>query len=224
MNRQLLILLAAAASLSLALLGVEMEVSGSSHFSFLAWNLFLAVIPVLLALAARRLARSAAPAKLRRPSFVLLTMLWLLFFPNAPYVTTDYVHLRDSAAGHAPLWLNALTLSAFVLTALSLAGLSAYVVLAAWRSLFGPSSSLGVVVAAFLATAVGIYLGRFEQLNSWDVLFRPQRVVHAVGEHAGRAVVVSIALGAVAVAGFLVLACVAAARNAARKPGTRAEA
>ena len=48
------------------------------------WNNFLAVLPLIFAL----LARKAYEAH-KKPAFIILSALWLLFFPNAPYMITD---------------------------------------------------------------------------------------------------------------------------------------
>ena len=60
------------------------------HASFL-WNLALAWIPFVLALVVYDRA-----ARHRGRSVVAVAGLWLLFFPNAPYIVTDFVHLRGS--------------------------------------------------------------------------------------------------------------------------------
>ena len=55
----------------------------------MAWNLYLAVIPAMLAL-----------VLFRRPQRIGVTwalglVAWVLFLPNAPYVLTDVVHMVD---------------------------------------------------------------------------------------------------------------------------------
>ena len=75
----------------LGLLGFRSEHTGRPDHIFLAWNLFLAWIPFVLALALYDRAR-------RRSSPAILGALacgWLLFFPNAPYILTDMIHSRS---------------------------------------------------------------------------------------------------------------------------------
>jgi hypothetical protein len=59
-------------------------------YAFLVWNLFLAWIPFLSSLWAARIHQ-------RFPShwwYLLIPgALWLAFFPNAPYIVTDFLHL-----------------------------------------------------------------------------------------------------------------------------------
>src|SRR4051812_11048458 len=63
------------------------------HAAFLAlfWNLFLAWIPLVAALVVYAL---AARGGKRRATIFVTSVLWLLFFPNAPYIVTDLVHLH----------------------------------------------------------------------------------------------------------------------------------
>ncbi|HJL05106.1 MAG TPA: DUF1361 domain-containing protein [Polyangiaceae bacterium LLY-WYZ-15_(1-7)] len=79
-----------------ALLAARFAWTGGLGFAFLLWNLALALAPLALAL----------PARGGAPRFVA----WLLFFPNAPYLVTDFVHL---GAGDAPLWFDVGLLAAF---------------------------------------------------------------------------------------------------------------
>lgn len=47
--------------------------------------------------------------------------VWLLFFPNAPYLATDLIHLgRATGLTGLPLWYDLVTLLAFTLTGLGL--------------------------------------------------------------------------------------------------------
>ncbi len=98
-------------------------------------------------------------------------MLWLLFLPNAPYIFTDFVHL--SATSAAPLWFDGVMLSAFAWTGLLLGYVSLDLVHAVARHRFGGALSWAGVLCVLALVSVGVYLGRFKQWNSWDVLVRP---------------------------------------------------
>lgn len=79
------------AGLSVATLAVYRVVSlqTDSFYAFLIWNLFLAWIPFLFSMAAYELDKRKIGGLLLLP----LGVAWLLFFPNAPYLMTDLVHL-----------------------------------------------------------------------------------------------------------------------------------
>src|SRR4029079_15658927 len=99
----LAITLLACAAACAALLTARWLVTGLASYRFLAWNLFLAGIPFGFALAALLVPESALPRPLRAPRRALLLALWLLFFPNAPYMVSDLAHLTAGVAG-APRW------------------------------------------------------------------------------------------------------------------------
>jgi uncharacterized membrane protein len=166
--------LASASVLCIAMLEVRTVETGSSYYDFLAWNLLLAWIPLLLAIAAYARAR-------RRLGLVVAALLvpWLLFFPNAPYLLTDFVHLED---GPAPLWYDGLMLSAFAWTALLLGFGSLYLVQMIVRRVAGAAAAWVCVVAALALGSVGVYVGRFIRFNSWDALLHPLRVADVVQE------------------------------------------
>jgi uncharacterized membrane protein len=165
--------LLAASALCVATLELRIHRTGDPFYRFLVWNLFLAWVPVVCASAAFLRAG-------RRPSagVAALLVLWLLFFPNAPYVLTDFIHLDASPA--APLWYDALMLSSFAWTALLLGFVSLYLVQVLVRRWAGAGWSWLVVTAALALASFGVYLGRFVRFNSWDVLVRPERVAHVI--------------------------------------------
>ncbi len=156
-------------------LAVEVHSTGSTAYSFLAWNLFLAWIPLgaaaLSVLSVRR--RLALPA-------LLFGLIWLLFFPNAPYMLTDYIHLGQREFQRAPLWYDALMISAFVWTSLLLGFVSLYLMHRCWANRLSRQASWCAVVGVFGLSSFGVYLGRFVRFNSWDALIRPARLAHVV--------------------------------------------
>jgi uncharacterized membrane protein len=175
-NRRLLTIpaLLAASALCVATVAVREHHTGSDFYRFLIWNLVLAWVPLVFALAAYASARHRASG-----ASVVFGVLWLLFFPNAPYLLTDFIHLRETPT--TPLWYDALMLASFAWTGLVLGYASLYLMQMIWQRAAGTLSWLGVVAALALAS-LGVYLGRFLRLNSWDALVRPRRlaqVIHA---------------------------------------------
>jgi uncharacterized membrane protein len=164
--------LAAACALSLALLAARIVYTGRSTYSFLAWNLALAVLPLVLALLAERLAYR------RRPLTLPVAVLWLVFLPNAPYIVTDFVHLTPDAP--VPLWFDVLLFSAFAFTGLLLGFVSLHVLRRLARARIGEAATWALTVLVLAASSLAIYLGRFAEWNSWDLFVRPRAVVHAI--------------------------------------------
>jgi uncharacterized membrane protein len=171
---RLIAALAAASALSVAALLVEIHETGSSFYRFLVWNLFLAWIPVAAALACNALARGRAYGLA-----ICAGVIWLLFFPNAPYMLTDYIHIREFPH-EGPLWWDVLMLSSFVWTSLMLGFFSLYQMQDVWRAHWGRVVSWLLAGLALGLASFGVYLGRFVRLNSWDALLHPRSVAHII--------------------------------------------
>ena len=171
---RLIAALAGASALSVAALLVEIGETGSSFYRFLVWNLFLAWIPLAAALVCYALTRARTYGLA-----VGSGVVWLLFFPNAPYMLTDYVHIREVHLP-SPVWWDALMLSSFVWTALLLGFASLFLMQSVWRIHVGRISSWILVVPALAFASFGVYLGRFVRLNSWDALLHPRSVAHII--------------------------------------------
>jgi uncharacterized membrane protein len=164
--------LLAASALCVATVAVRERHTGSDFYGFLVWNLVLAWVPLVLALAAYASARRGASV-----ASVAFGVLWLLFFPNAPYLLTDFIHLRESPT--TPLWYDALMLASFAWTGLLLGYASLYLMQMIWERTVGTLAWLGVIATLALAS-FGVYVGRFLRFNSWDALVRPRRLAHVI--------------------------------------------
>jgi uncharacterized membrane protein len=155
-----------------AAIGARSLYTGRVTYVFFAWNLFLAWVPLVLSLA---LVRRHRPGTKSDPASWALGVAWLAFFPNAPYLVTDLVHLRPRAP--VPLWLDALLVFAFGLTGLCLAFVSLRLVQGLVERRRGVVAGWLFVALVSGLTGVGIYLGRFHRWNSWDLVTRPQALL-----------------------------------------------
>jgi uncharacterized membrane protein len=196
--------LAAASVLCVALVELRIDRTGDSFYRFLAWNLFLAWVPFILAILAFHRAQR------RRDAVVgVLLVLWLLFFPNAPYMLTDFIHLGESES--VPVWYDALMLSSFAWTALLLGYASLYLVQLLARRVVGLAWSWVGVACALALASFGVYVGRFVRFNSWDALVRPGRVLDVISTQVEnpfqhpRMIAVLLALTAFLLVGYAVL-------------------
>jgi uncharacterized membrane protein len=169
--RQLAVLasLAFSSAICAALLAGRMVYSESLMYGFLAWNLFLAWLPMLCSLFAYN-----AYKRRSRLSWLVVAgcaLAWLLFFPNAPYILTDIMHLK--ARADAPLWFDVLLVIAFAWTGLFLGLVSLSLMQALVRRAAGAVASWGFALGVLSISGVGIYIGRFLRWNSWDVFISP---------------------------------------------------
>jgi uncharacterized membrane protein len=189
--------LAVSSAVALAVLAFRICYSGRRGYAFQSWNLFLAWIPLWLALAIARVqARQPAGSALRlKPAALALGVLWLLFLPNAPYLITEFVHLHPSHAtsqrpfeqlqglspGRAvPLWYDVMLILVFAWNGLLLGLVSLDVVRRVVRQRFGNLCGWSMAVVVIGLSAFGISLGRFQRWNSWDVFFRPGHLLSDV--------------------------------------------
>jgi uncharacterized membrane protein len=188
-----------------ALVAFRMAYSGTGEYRNLLWNLVLAWVPFLIALAVYdRHRRGVSPGRLALPALV-----WLLFLPNAPYLVTDLKYLGE--IGGAPVWFDVTLLTTFAWLGLLLGFLSLYLMQAVAERVAGTGASWFAALAVLALSGFGIYLGRFERWNSWDVVRDPGTLAGALATGLSdpldypRALGVTIALGAFLSLGYLVL-------------------
>ncbi|MFM7450126.1 MAG: DUF1361 domain-containing protein [Leptolyngbyaceae cyanobacterium] len=151
-------------------------VFGDMYSGWIAWNLFLAFIPMVLSF---WLYRSSTNA--RSLLWWVVFAVFIAFLPNAPYVLTDIIHLiRASRAIDSKFLLTLMVLPLHLIAILL--GFEAYVV-----SLINQGHYLKrqgrkhwvtwSELATHALSAIGIYMGRFRRFNSWDLVTDPGNVV-----------------------------------------------
>ncbi|GAA4505055.1 DUF1361 domain-containing protein [Hymenobacter ginsengisoli] len=166
-------------ALSFVLIAARVLITGRPLFVFLLWNLFLAAIPFGLS-AALSLAARPPQARLLLP----VGAVWLLFFPNAPYLVTDLFHLVPHA--RVPYWYDLALIMSCAWNGLMLAFASLLDMHALVRRRLGFWLGWLFVAVALGLSAFGVYLGRYLRYNSWDILNDPfklfydivQRILH----------------------------------------------
>ena len=167
----------AASLFCVALVVVRNVHTGNFDLRYLIWNLFLAWIPFALAVFVYDRWRRHRGGLL----LIVLGVLWLLFFPNAPYIATDFVHLEHDPL--IPYWYDAVTIAAFAWIGVLLGFASLYLMQTVVRQWRGAVAGWIFAFAAIGLGSLGIYLGRFLRLNSWDAVEHPSvlpRILHAV--------------------------------------------
>jgi uncharacterized membrane protein len=151
----------------------------NTHYAFLIWNLFLAWMPMLFALLAREHQREGATPGWR---FFAFGAAWLLFFPNAPYIFTDIIHLTRY---YSNFYVDLVLILISALTGMVLGFLSLYLMQSVVRRMAGELMSWVFIVAVAFLSGFGIFFGRILRLNSWDILL-PWKLFHTVGAWAAQ--------------------------------------
>ena len=146
----------------------------SSEHTAIAWNLLLAWIPFALSLLVYDRARS----RVLSPPLAAAGVLWLLFLPNAPYIVTDLKHV--GSGGPVPVLYDVMLLSTAAWTGLLLGLTSLYLMHSVARRLVGAATAWALVLGALALSSFGIYLGRVQRWNSWDVFVRPGPLLNQI--------------------------------------------
>jgi uncharacterized membrane protein len=174
--------------------------SGTWSYAFLVWNLFLAGVPLAAALVLSR-ARS-------RGAVAVSAVTWLAFFPNAPYLATDLMHLRPRS--FVPLWYDVVLLLSCAVAGILLGYVSLAVVQQAVCARLGRAAAWIAAAAVLFLSAFGIYLGRFRRWNSWEILTDPWALLADAGARLlnplshPRTVGVTLVYGAALLVGYVV--------------------
>jgi uncharacterized membrane protein len=175
----LLIWFALASCIGIAMVAARVWVTETFDYGFLVWNLMLAWIPVVFAV----LATAAATARNRAApvALALAAVAWLLFFPNAPYIVTDFQHIGAMGPG-VPTWYDVMVVAWFAFAGLFLGVVSLYLMQRLVERLIGRRWGWWFVIGVTAVASVGIYVGRFLRWNSWDVFSDPSVIANPVWE------------------------------------------
>ncbi|AZB27601.1 DUF1361 domain-containing protein [Chryseobacterium bernardetii] len=134
-------------------------------FFFLNWNLFLAWVPLLLS---TLILTFHIKSKI---SITLIIIVWILFFPNSPYILTDLFHLK--VRNTIPIWYDLIVILSYAWTGLICGFLSLIDIEKLLSDYNNERTINGIVVLFLFMSSFGVYLGRFLRWNSWDILNNP---------------------------------------------------
>jgi uncharacterized membrane protein len=171
--------MAAASAMGVAMVLARVWYTDTLDYGFLVWNLVLAWVPVVFAVVA-----TIAAASRRRVSNVVLAfsaLVWLLFFPNSPYIVTDFQHIGEIGTG-VPTWYDVMLVVWFAFAGLLLGVVSLYLMQRLVERAFGSRAGWWFVLGVTALASLGIYVGRFLRWNSWDVFANPRAVADPIWE------------------------------------------
>jgi uncharacterized membrane protein len=151
-------------SLSVLLLVGRVGYSSSISYVFLVWNLLLAFIPYAISSYVHSNRQRLIP-------LIFWSVLWLLFLPNALYIITDLKHLRERP--FIPVWYDCLLLFSFSALALLFGLLSLYKMNMVIKKYTSTIMQHILLIMISILTGFGVYLGRVERWNSWDLFTKP---------------------------------------------------
>jgi len=163
-------------ALALGLFAGRVYLYHTTTFRFLVWNLILAWLPYVWSVWATSIHRRYPR---RWWSLLIPGALWLLFFPNAPYILTDFLHLYQRPP--VPLWYDIGLLASFAWAGCFLAVASLSMMHTIIKDYVGQRVSWLFVLAILSLSGLGIYVGRFLRWNSWDLVLYPGDVLYDIG-------------------------------------------
>ncbi len=167
--RQRNILLAISSFICICILIGRYFLSGTTGYTFLVWNLFLAWIPLFFSQELKK-----GGSNLLTGKAITLFIAWLAFFPNAPYIVTDLFHLVPKYK--VPLWYDLILIVSFDWNGMLIGFVSLMEVHQTLLQRFSIKISWTLIGSISLLSGYGIYLGRFERLNSWEIVTHPFRL------------------------------------------------
>ncbi|MDD5721014.1 MAG: DUF1361 domain-containing protein [Candidatus Pacebacteria bacterium] len=146
----------------------RLDLSGVETPGYLIWNLFLAWIPYIISSYFIKKETSIS-------IFIPLFIFWLLFFPNAPYLVTDVTHIVSSPASF--VWYDSLLFFFFGWVGLLLGMVSLYRIHQYFKNHLSNFISELIIFVICFVSSFGVYLGRFERWNSWDLFLNPFNLI-----------------------------------------------
>jgi len=157
------------------LLTIRLKITQEYFFLFLIWNSILALFPFVISNYLKSLKNPS------RKTFFFAFFPWLLFLPNTPYLITDYKHLVLSEG--TLLWLDILMLFCFALLGFLVYSFSVMDMKELGRQFF-PNRMVNVLFGSIpFLCAFGIYLGRFERFNSWNLITQPENLIREISNY-----------------------------------------
>jgi len=153
---------------------------------FLSWNMILALMVYVF---------SSIALELHERQFkwiwiVISIALWILFFPNSFYILTDTIHFQNYE--FFKYYPNIYELESyewyvfFDITIAALISLKIGLISLEQIKKIVPNAlkqyQLLLIIGLFIISSIGIYLGRFIRLNSWNI-FDLSSILNGVLDH-----------------------------------------
>jgi uncharacterized membrane protein len=159
----------------ISILFYRIHISGIFYYDFMLWNLLLAIIPYCFSILVYQNFRHHC----KKSFYVLFVLLWLLFYPNAPYIITDIMHFMPDYG--VPAWIDILMLFSFAWTGLILGFASLRMFHIVFENNLGRIWGWLFVISVIILGSFGVFLGRYLRFNSYDLFTKPR--VLFIGVH-----------------------------------------
>ncbi len=172
MIKSKILLLVLLSGIGIVMLAGRIALTGTLAHWGLFWNLFLAWLPLGCAYMTLQFWQRGL---LNHYGLLVGMMLWLLLFPNAPYLITDLIHLKE--VPDYLLWYDSLMTFSFALAGLLTGFYSVLMIHRLIEQITHRITAWVIMAGCLILSSYGVYLGRFGRWNSWDVLTNPFSLV-----------------------------------------------
>lgn len=146
-------------------------------YSYLLWNLFLAWLPLLLAV---RLVGVLKRKLWSSWEALGLSLLWIVLLPNSFYMISDFIHLQQ--VRRIDVLYDTLMFTAFIYTGVVLGFSSLFLVHLQIRRRLTTAAAGGWIALMLFICSAGVYIGRDLRWNSWDILTNPGGLLFDVSD------------------------------------------
>ena len=169
---------------------VRVLFTGHIGYKFLIWNLFLTWIPLCISLLMNYIYVSYKRSILRAFVMLFSVSVWIAFYPNAPYIITDFIHLSGVDINfyftntvhtmNILIWYDFIMITLFILTGFLIGFVSLYLIQRLLMDRFNNFIGWIFVASILFVSSFAIYLGRFIRWNSWDIITRPKILINGI--------------------------------------------
>ncbi|HEX5150623.1 MAG TPA: DUF1361 domain-containing protein [Parafilimonas sp.] len=185
-TRVLLILTAA----NLAILFFRNFIVGDHFFNFLLSNLLSGIIPFIIAVAIRYFNR-----RLSNFFFIVASLVWLLFYPNSPYMISDLIHPHqdpNDATSESLIIYDTLIVFSIAMLSVFYGFVSLKIMFNLFRSRFGNKFAHTAIFISLCLSCLGFYMGRElvseikagnGYLYSWEIFLEPGFIIKTVWQN-----------------------------------------
>lgn len=163
--------------------------------SFMIWNIFLAFIPYFISCYIYNVHFNNKNSNKKSSKELIMGMIWILFYPNAPYMITDLMHLtgerfyiyinngRDLIFNmDINMWNNFFTLIVGTVLGLYLGIISLRKIHYILEDKVGRVGAFLWIIVINYLSGFAIFLGRFSRYNSWDLIIHPYKILKIMRE------------------------------------------
>lgn len=173
---------------NLLLLLIRNLIVGEDFYAFLRSNLFIGSFPVILIAFIIDVFDERLPVYL----FWFLAALWIIFYPNAPYMISDLIHNgQDPTNQTIPDLIKYDTLLIFSISMLSVfyGFLSLKIMYRIFNRRYGKTFARTAIHFTLILSCLGFYMGRelLSAINlgngylySWEIFLEPMQIIRIV--------------------------------------------